>query len=52
LIITLQNKYLIDKESEGFAYLRQIFPKISDANMKEGIFDCPGRRLETYAETF
>jgi hypothetical protein len=28
----------MDKESEGFAYLRQIFPKTSEAKMKEGIF--------------
>ena len=26
------------KESERFAYLRQKFPKISEAKMKEGIF--------------
>jgi hypothetical protein len=25
----------VDKESEGFAYLRQKFPKISEAKMKE-----------------
>jgi hypothetical protein len=29
---------MVDKASEGFAYLRQIFPKISEAKMKEGIF--------------
>jgi len=29
----------MDKESEGFAYLRQKFPKIIEAKMKEGIFD-------------
>jgi hypothetical protein len=28
----------MDKESEGFAYLRQIFPKINEAKKKEGIF--------------
>jgi hypothetical protein len=27
----------MDKESEGFAYLRQKFPKISEAKMKGGI---------------
>ena len=31
----------VDKESEGFAYLRQKFPKISEAKMKEGIFADP-----------
>ena len=31
----------MDKESEGFAYLRQEFPKISEAKMKEGIFIGP-----------
>jgi hypothetical protein len=29
---------VIDKESEGFAYLRQKFPKIHEAKLKEGIF--------------
>jgi hypothetical protein len=29
-----------DKESEGFAYLKQKFPKISEAKIKEGIFFC------------
>ena len=28
---------LMDKESEGFAYWRQKFPKISEAKIKEGI---------------
>jgi hypothetical protein len=28
----------MDKESKGFAYLRQKFSKISEAKMKEGIF--------------
>ena len=31
----------VDKESEGFGYLRQKFPKISEAKMKEGIFIGP-----------
>ena len=31
----------MDKESEGFAYLRQKFPKVSEARMKEGIFFGP-----------
>jgi len=30
-----------DKESEEFAYLRQKFPKTSEANKKEGIFFGP-----------
>jgi len=28
----------MDKENEGFAYLRQTFPKISEAKTKGGIF--------------
>jgi hypothetical protein len=31
----------MDKESEGFGYLRQKFPKLSEAKMKEGIFVGP-----------
>jgi hypothetical protein len=31
----------MDKEIEGFAYLRQKFPKISEAKLKEGIFNGP-----------
>jgi len=31
----------MDRESERFAYLRQTFPKISKAKMKEGIFFGP-----------
>jgi hypothetical protein len=31
----------MDKESEGFAYLRQKFPEISEAQMKEEIFFGP-----------
>jgi len=31
----------VDKEIEGFAYLRQKFSKISEAEMKEGIFIGP-----------
>ena len=31
----------VNKESERFAYLRQKFPKISEAKMKEGIFIGP-----------
>jgi hypothetical protein len=30
-----------DKESKGFAYLRQNFPTINEGNMKEGIFIGP-----------
>jgi hypothetical protein len=32
---------VMDKENEGFAYLRQKFPKASEAKRKEGIFVCP-----------
>jgi hypothetical protein len=28
----------MDGDSEGFAYLRQKFPKVCEAKMKEGIF--------------
>jgi tRNA 2-selenouridine synthase SelU len=31
----------MDKESKGFAYLRQKFPKISEAKVNEGIFIGP-----------
>jgi hypothetical protein len=31
----------MDKEGEGFAYLKQKFPKVSDAKTKEGIFVGP-----------
>jgi hypothetical protein len=31
----------MDRESERFTYLRQTFPKISNAKMKEGIFVGP-----------
>jgi hypothetical protein len=31
----------VDKEIEGFAYLRKKFSKISEAKMKEGIFIGP-----------
>jgi len=31
----------MDKESEGFGYLRQKFSKLSEAKMKEGIFVGP-----------
>jgi hypothetical protein len=31
----------MDKKSEGFAYLRQQFLKISEAKRKEGIFVGP-----------
>jgi len=31
----------MDNESEGFAFWRQKFPKISGAKMKEGIFFSP-----------
>jgi hypothetical protein len=32
---------VMDKESEGFAYLRQKFPKMLEAKMKNGIFIGP-----------
>jgi len=32
---------VMDKESEGFAYLRQKFPKTSEAKMKAGIYGGP-----------
>jgi len=32
---------VMDRERERFAYLRQIFPKISKAKTKEGIFFGP-----------
>ena len=36
----------MDKDGEGFAYLRSQFPKLSDAKVKEGIFIGPQiRRL-------
>lgn len=28
----------VGKESKGFVYLRQKFPRLSEANVKEGIF--------------
>jgi hypothetical protein len=31
----------MDKENEGFARLKQKFPKLSEAKMKEGIFYGP-----------
>jgi len=31
----------MNKENEGFAYLRQKFPKLSEAKMKDGIFIGP-----------
>jgi len=31
----------MDKKSKGPAYLRQIFPKTDEANMKEGNFLSP-----------
>jgi hypothetical protein len=31
----------MDKESEGFTYLRQTFSKVSEAKMKEEIFVGP-----------
>jgi hypothetical protein len=31
----------VDEESEGFGYLRQKFPKLIEAKMKEGIFIGP-----------
>jgi hypothetical protein len=31
----------VDKESEGFAYLRQKFPKINEVKIKEGCFVGP-----------
>jgi hypothetical protein len=32
---------VMDKECEGFAYLRQKFPKVNESKRKEGIFVCP-----------
>jgi hypothetical protein len=32
---------VMDKESEGFTYLRQTFPKVSEAKRNEGSFVCP-----------
>lgn len=34
----------MDKEGKGFSYLRQFFPKLSDAKLKEGIFIGPDIR--------
>jgi len=31
----------MDEDSEGFAYLRQKFPKVREAKMEEGIFVGP-----------
>jgi len=31
----------VDKESEGFGYARQKFPKISEAKLKKGVFVGP-----------
>ena len=31
----------VDKESEGFVYLRQKFPKISEVKIKEAVFVGP-----------
>jgi hypothetical protein len=31
----------IDKNGAGFAYLKETFPRISDAKIKEGIFVGP-----------
>ena len=39
----------MDKESKTFAYLRQKFPKLSKARMKEGIFFGP--HLSNYSKT-
>jgi hypothetical protein len=34
----------MDKEGKGFAYLKQKFPQVSDAKIKEGIFVGPQTR--------
>jgi hypothetical protein len=39
----------MDKESKRFAYLKQKFPKLSKARMKEGIFFGP--QLNNYSKT-
>lgn len=31
----------MDKNGDGFTYLKSVFPKISDAKLKEGIFVGP-----------
>lgn len=31
----------LDKNNEAFKYLKEVFPKLSDANLKEGIFIGP-----------
>jgi len=36
----------MNKEGAGFRYLRQMFPRISDANIKEGIFVGPQIRTD------
>jgi len=36
----------MNKEGAGFCYLRQMFPRISDANIKEGIFVRPQIRTD------
>jgi len=36
----------MNREGEGFRYLRQMFPRISDANIKEGIFVGPQIRTD------
>jgi len=31
----------LDKNSAGFHYLKEKFPRVSDSKIKEGIFVCP-----------
>lgn len=42
----------LDKDSECFQYLGRKFPQISDAKLKEGIFDGPQIRTLLKDETF
>lgn len=42
----------LDKEGRAFAYLRLIFPRLSDAKIKEGIFDGPQIRKVLKDEQF
>jgi hypothetical protein len=35
----------IDQNGAGFAYLKETFPRISDAKIKEGIFVSPPNKV-------
>ena len=37
----------MDREGEGFKYLTELFPRLSEAKIKEGIFTGPGIRKVT-----